>query len=90
MPQDKKSNLAVVSTFVGWVITLIALVWQVAVKDAQYSLRLESLESEVVDLDSRLDTVDAFQLTLVSDLAEIKTDLVWIRQQLSNMAKNSD
>ena len=85
---DKKSNIAVTSTFVGWGITIIALVWQVAVKDAQYTLRLSALESEVGELDERLDTADAFRLTLASDLAEIKTDLLWIRQRMSDMPGN--
>ena len=79
---DKKSNMAVTGTLVGWGVTIMALVWQIAVKDAQYTLRLSALESEVDDLDDRLDSADAFRLTLASDLAEIKTDLLWIRQQL--------
>jgi len=79
---DKKSNMAVTGTLVGWGVTIMALVWQIAVKDAQYTLRLSALESEVEDLDDRLDTADAWRLTLASDLAEIKTDLLWIRQNL--------
>ena len=86
MSQDKKSNIAVTSTFVGWGITILALVWSIAVKDAQYNLRLDSLEAEVSELDERLDTADAFRLTLASDLAEIKTDLLWIRQKMSDMS----
>ena len=74
--------MAVTGTLVGWGVTIMALVWQIAVKDAQYTLRLSALESEVEDLDDRLDTADAWRLTLASDLAEIKTDLLWIRQNL--------
>jgi len=88
MPTEKKSNIAVTGTFVGWGLTLLALVWQIAVKDAQYSLRLAAVESELIDLDERLDNADAFRLALASDLAEIKTDLLWIRKELVDMNTN--
>ena len=52
---SSSSSRTNVATLVGWALTLLALVWQVAVKDATYSL-------------------------------EIKTDLVWIRQQLQDNA----
>lgn len=85
MTTEKKSNLAVISTLVGWSFTILALVWQVAVKDANYSMRLATIETELINLDSRLDTAEEFRLTLATDLAEIKTDLLWIRALLEEM-----
>ena len=75
-----------VATLVGWALTLIALVWQVAVKDATYSLEIESLKDDVVSLEERVSTSEEFRMLLQSDLAGIKTDLVWIRRQLQDNA----
>ena len=74
-----KPNFPFVATLVGWGLTLIAIVWQFAIKDASYSLRLDSIEEELENLDRRLDT---------ADLAEIKTDLLWIRKELQETATN--
>ena len=74
-----KPNFPFVATLVGWGLTLIAIVWQFAIKDASYSLRLDSIEEELENLDRRLDT---------ANLAEIKTDLLWIRKELQETATN--
>ena len=75
-------NIGAVAIIVGWLITLLFLVWQVAVKDSQYSLEINNIKKELISIDNRLDTTEAFKLEISSDLAEIKTDLLWIRQQL--------
>lgn len=67
---------------VAWLITLGTFVWNVAVKDSNYSLRLEHIETELKELDARLDLAETFRMDIRADLAEIKTDLLWIRQQL--------
>tara|TARA_R110002012_G_scaffold315299_1_gene529011 strand:- start:3626 stop:3919 length:294 start_codon:yes stop_codon:yes gene_type:complete len=83
-----RSNVPFVATLVGWGLTLAAILWQVAVKDASYSLRLSTIEDDVEKLDLRLDTAEEFRITLAGDLAEIKTDLLWIRKELQETAVN--
>tara|TARA_Y100001937_G_C7004820_1_gene278223 strand:- start:196 stop:495 length:300 start_codon:yes stop_codon:yes gene_type:complete len=77
-----KINTGGVSVIVAWGITAVALIWQVAVKDSQYALEIENIKSELTTIDKRLNQNEAFKLEISSDLAEIKTDLLWIRQQL--------
>lgn len=81
-----KNNLPMYGTLIGWAVTIAVVLWQIAVKDANYSMRLSTIESELVQLDTRLDTAEAFRITLAADLAEIKTDLVWIRKELQEMS----
>ena len=83
----KRFDAAFTSVLIGWLLTILAIVWQVAVKDANYSLRIDNIEKQIVSLDERLDTAEEFRLQISGDLAEIKTDLVWIRQQLQENAK---
>ena len=83
----KKVDGSFASVLVGWLLTILAIVWQVAVKDASYSLRIDNIEKQLVSLDERLDTAEEFRLQISGDLAEIKTDLVWIRQQLQENAE---
>jgi|TARA_R100000008_G_C3519003_1_gene132937 septal ring factor EnvC (AmiA/AmiB activator) len=83
-----KNNFAFIATLIGWGFTLAVILWQVAVKDANYSLRLSTIENEITKLDIRLDTAEEFRITLASDLAEIKTDLLWIRKELQETASN--
>ena len=77
-----KLNATGMSVIVAWVITAITLVWQIAVKDSQYTLEIENIKDELTTIDKRLNQNEAFKLEISSDLAEIKTDLLWIRQQL--------
>tara|TARA_R110001592_G_scaffold176584_1_gene416539 strand:- start:2499 stop:2804 length:306 start_codon:yes stop_codon:yes gene_type:complete len=83
---DNTSKTFTFALLVGWGLTLATVIWQVAVKDANYSLRLSTIESELTNLDDRLDTAEEFRITLASNLAEIKTDLVWIRKELQEMS----
>jgi hypothetical protein len=79
---DKRTNWTLIGMGVAWLITLGTFVWNVAVKDSNYSLRLEHIETELKELDARLDLAETFRMDIRADLAEIKTDLLWIRQQL--------
>ena len=82
-----KSQVSLYAILVGWGLTIATVLWQVAVKDASYSLRLNNIESELENLDLRLDTAEEFRITLAANLAEIKTDLVWIRKELQEMSE---
>ena len=87
MPKEiSKSNIPIYAELVGWAFTIAGVLWQVAVKDSNYSLRLGSIETELVQLDTRLDAAEAFRITLAADLAEIKTDLLWIRKELEEIS----
>ena len=86
MSEEMKPKTYTLALLIGWGLTLATVIWQVAVKDASYSLRLASIESELESLDLRLDTAEEFRITLAANLAEIKTDLVWIRKELQEMS----
>ncbi len=82
---DKRTNWTLIGMGVAWIVTLGTFVWNVAVKDSNYSLRLEHIEAELTELDARLDLAETFRMDIRADLAEIKTDLLWIRQQLQEI-----
>ena len=84
MATQTKTNWSVIGMLVAWALTLATFVWNTAVKDANYSARLGTIEEELDDLDSRLDTAESFRMEIRADLAEIKTDLLWIRRELQN------
>ena len=84
----KNPNMTVIAILVGWALTIVAIIWQVAVKDANYSLRINNIEKQIVSLDERLDSAEEFRLQISGDLAEIKTDLLWIRKKLQENAEN--
>ena len=84
--ETTKNNITLYAVLVGWALTIASVLWQVAVKDANYSLRLNSIEAELTQLDLRLNTAEAFRITLAADLSEIKTDLLWIRKELEEMS----
>ena len=84
----KSIDMTMVTVLVGWAVTILAIVWQVAVKDANYTLRIDNIENQITSLDERLDSAEEFRLEISGDLAEIKTDLVWIRKQLQENAVN--
>jgi septal ring factor EnvC (AmiA/AmiB activator) len=85
---NKNINISLIAILAGWALTILAIVWQVAIKDATYTSRLDFIESELTAVDERLDTAEEFRLNISSDLAEIKTDLMWIRKQLQENASN--
>jgi septal ring factor EnvC (AmiA/AmiB activator) len=88
MTANKNINFSMIAILAGWGLTILAIVWQVAIKDATYTSRLNTIETELTNVDERLDTAEEFRLNISSDLAEIKTDLMWIRKQLQENASN--
>jgi len=82
--QKKFSMTAII---VGWFVTIAAFIYSFATTNANYSHRIEAIEAELINLDSRLDTSEAFRIQLASDLAEIKTDLLWIRRSIEEQGK---
>tara|TARA_Y100000114_G_scaffold41046_1_gene36553 strand:+ start:3562 stop:3831 length:270 start_codon:yes stop_codon:yes gene_type:complete len=82
--QKKFSMTAII---VGWFVTIAAFIYNFATTNANYAHRIEAIESELLNLDQRLDTSEAFRIQLASDLAEIKTDLLWIRRSIEEQGK---
>jgi septal ring factor EnvC (AmiA/AmiB activator) len=70
------------SQFVGWVITFASAVWYISATNTEVNSRLTFIEREILSLDDRLDTSEMFRAELMTDLAAIKTDLLWIRKAL--------
>lgn len=79
---DIRTSIGILAIIVGWFFTIVGLVWTASSKDTQYEFRLNTIERELVNLDERMDAAESFRMEIRSDLAEIKTDLVWIRKEL--------
>jgi len=77
-----KNNATLVGLLGTWILTIGGLLWSVASTNATYDLRIDHIEEELTNLDARLDVAETFRMEIRSDLAEIKTDLMWIRKDL--------
>ena len=82
--QPTKTNWSVVGMLVAWALTLGSFIWNAAVKDAETSQKISRIEKDILDLDARLDIAESFRMEIRADLAEIKTDLLWIRRSLES------
>lgn len=71
-----------ITAIIGWALSFLGLIWSVSSTNTNYSLRLDLIERELQSLDARMDSSEAYRMEISSDLAEIKTDLVWIRKTL--------
>ena len=72
-----------IATVVGWVLTLSIFIWNFSAKSAAMEYRISSLEEKNTMLEQRMKDADALRTTIQTQLAEIKTDLIWIRNELS-------
>ena len=80
-------KFSMTAIIVGWFVTIAAFIYNFATTNANYAHRVDAIEAELLNLDSRLDTSEAFRIQLASDLAEIKTDLLWIRRSIEEQGK---
>tara|TARA_Y100001937_G_scaffold127838_1_gene201303 strand:- start:1154 stop:1423 length:270 start_codon:yes stop_codon:yes gene_type:complete len=80
--QKSKFTLTVVGLIVSWALTCAGLIWSTASAHAEYSLKISRIEKELISLDERLDIAESFRMEIKTDLAQIKTDLLWIRRAL--------
>ena len=70
--KDKiKSSVTVIAILIGWILTFGGLLWNFSGTQANTELRIQRLEDEVI-------------VVLMTELAEIKTDLLWIRRSLEH------
>tara|TARA_B100001094_G_C18048931_1_gene728993 strand:+ start:113 stop:388 length:276 start_codon:yes stop_codon:yes gene_type:complete len=81
----KKFGMAAI--LVGWFVTIAAFVYNFATTNANYAHRIATIEQELLNLDSRMDVSEAFRIELAADLAEIKTDLLWIRRTMEEQGR---
>jgi|TARA_A100001201_G_scaffold127342_1_gene112039 septal ring factor EnvC (AmiA/AmiB activator) len=72
-----------IATIVGWALTLSVFIWNFSAKSAAMEFRIQSLEEKNTMLEQRMKDADALRTTIQTQLAEIKTDLIWIRNELS-------
>ena len=71
-----------IATIVGWALTLSVFIWNFSAKSAAMEFRIQSLEEKNGMLEQRMKDADALRTTIQTQLAEIKTDLIWIRNEL--------
>jgi len=77
-----------IATIVGWALTLSVFIWNFSAKSAAMEYRIQSLEEKNGMLEQRMKDADALRTTIQTQLAEIKTDLIWIRNELSTRKEN--
>ncbi|HCT52386.1 MAG TPA: hypothetical protein DF712_07995 [Balneola sp.] len=82
---SKKYSLGTLAILAGWAVTILTVFWQIAMKDATYASSIEELEKDVDNISMRVNTTEDFRITIVEQLAEIKTDLTWIKDRLDQI-----
>jgi septal ring factor EnvC (AmiA/AmiB activator) len=86
--QSKWFTPSFIATIVGWALTLSVFIWNFSAKSAAMEYRIQSLEEKNDMLEQRMKDADALRTTIQTQLAEIKTDLIWIRNELSTRKEN--
>ena len=71
------------ATVVGWGLTLAIFIWNFSATNASVEYRLQTLEDKNDSLEQRMKEADTLRTTIQTQLAEIKTDLIWIRNELA-------
>jgi septal ring factor EnvC (AmiA/AmiB activator) len=71
------------ASVVGWALTLSVFIWNFSAKSAAMEYRLETLEDKTSMMEQRMKEADTLRTTIQTQLAEIKTDLIWIRNELT-------
>jgi|13_taG_2_1085334.scaffolds.fasta_scaffold21125_2 hypothetical protein len=79
---SRTNSLSAPAVLAGWAITVGGFLWTAAAKDAEYSHKITQIEKELIFLDERLDTAESFRIEIKTSLAQIQTDLIWIRREL--------
>ena len=77
-----------IATIVGWALTLVVFVWNFSAQSAEFDFRIQNLEEKNNMLEQRMKDADQLRTTIQTQLAEIKTDLIWIRNELATRKDN--
>ena len=64
-------------------VDIIGVYLELFCKISSDGIRIQSLEEKNTMLEQRMKDADALRTTIQTQLAEIKTDLIWIRNELS-------
>ena len=76
------------ATVVGGALTLVIFVWNFSAQSAEFDFRIQNLEEKNEMLEQRMKDADQLRTTIQTQLAEIKTDLIWIRNELATRKDN--
>jgi septal ring factor EnvC (AmiA/AmiB activator) len=57
-------------------------VWTASSLNTSYDNRITNLEEDLSEAVERIEETETAQTRILTDLAEIKTDIAWIRRQL--------
>jgi len=82
-PPTKLLTPSFMASVVGWALTLSVFIWNFSAKSAAMEYRLETLEEKTSIMEQRMKEADTLRTTIQTQLAEIKTDLIWIRNELT-------
>jgi len=82
-PPTKLLTPSFMASVVGWALTLSVFIWNFSAKSAAMEYRLETLEDKTSMMEQRMKEADTLRTTIQTQLAEIKTDLIWIRNELT-------
>ena len=82
-PPTKLLTPSFMASVIGWALTLSVFIWNFSAKSAAMEYRLETLEDKTSMMEQRMKEADTLRTTIQSQLAEIKTDLIWIRNELT-------
>ena len=69
-------------------MTLVIFVWNFSAQSAEFDFRIQNLEEKNEMLEQRMKDADQLRTTIQTQLAEIKTDLIWIRNELATRKDN--
>ena len=82
-PPTKLLTPSFMASVIGWALTLSVFIWNFSAKSAAMEYRLETLEEKTSIMEQRMKEADTLRTTIQTQLAEIKTDLIWIRNELT-------
>ena len=82
--QSKWFTPSFVATIVGWALTILDFYLELLCKIMQkWNTEFNLLKRKTRHWKQRMKDADALRTTIQTQLAEIKTDLIWIRNELS-------
>ena len=67
-----------------WVLTILGFVWTTSSTKASFEGRINALETQVMEAKDRIEKTELGQTQILTDLAQIKTDILWIRKLLED------
>ena len=66
----------------GWIITIAAWIWNTSEVKSNFEYRIQGREDETKRLEDQMSSLSTSNSLIMTELAEIRTDLIWIRRTL--------